>query len=90
MSYQVEIERRALKAISKLPAPDRLRIAAAIDSLADDPRPPGCQQVQAGPNGTFRIRVGDYRIICVVLDEESCVIVARVARKDKRTYADLS
>jgi mRNA interferase RelE/StbE len=90
MSYRVEIERRALKAISKLPAPDRLRIAAAIDSLADDPRPPGCQQVRIGPKGTFRIRIGDHRVIYVVLDDERCVIVARVARRGERTYTDLS
>jgi len=90
MSYQVEIERRALKAISKLPAPDRLRIAAAIDSLADDPRPTGCHQVRIGPKGTFRVRVGDYRVIYVVLDDERCVIVARVARRSERTYTELS
>ena len=90
MTFRIEIERRAFKAISKLPPPDRLRVAAAIDGLAEAPRPPGCQQVQAGPKGTFRIRVGDYRVIYVVLDEEGCVIVARVARRSERTYTDLS
>ncbi|MGC5249055.1 type II toxin-antitoxin system RelE family toxin, partial [Gordonia sp. DT219] len=46
----------------------------AIDSLASDPRPSGCIQLKGG-GGEFRIRVGDYRIIYDIQDDELVVLV---------------
>ena len=89
MSYRIEIERRALREIARLPWQDQERIEAAIDGLADDPRPRGCQPVKATDPGTYRLRVGDYRILYVVLDAELLIIVARVARRREDTYKGL-
>lgn len=86
MPYRVEIERRAHKALSRVPKGDRIRVVAAIDGLAEDPRPAGYVPVRAGPKGTYRIRVGDYRVIYVVLDDERVIIVARIARRSESTY----
>lgn len=41
MTYRVEILRRAAKALGRLPSPHFERVRAAIEALADDPRPPG-------------------------------------------------
>jgi mRNA-degrading endonuclease RelE of RelBE toxin-antitoxin system len=60
---------------------DQARIEAKIDALADDPRPPGCEPVKAATRGTYRVRVGDYRVIYTILDDEQMVVVARVARR---------
>lgn len=89
MAYHLEIERRALKEIARLPWQDQERIEAAIDTLADDPRPKGCQHVQAADPGTYRLRVGDYRIVYLVRDADQAVIVARVARRREDTYRGL-
>ena len=90
MSYRIEIERRALREIARLPWRDQERIEAAIDGLTDDPRPRGCQPVKATADpGTYRLRVGDYRIIYVVLDGDQMIIVARVARRREDTYRGL-
>ena len=89
MRYRIEVERRAQKALARLPRQVQLRITAEIDGLAENPRPAGCLPVRAAPQGTYRIRVGDYRIIYVVLDEEEAVIVARVGRRGERTYRGL-
>jgi mRNA interferase RelE/StbE len=62
-----------------LQPPLRDRITAAIDSLADDPRPPGAQKL-AGRDD-YRIRVGDYRIVYAVDDDEQLVLVARIAHR---------
>jgi mRNA interferase RelE/StbE len=86
MAYRVEVERRAQKALGRLPKRDRSRLVAAIDALAEDPRPAGCLAVRAAPRGTYRIRVGDYRVVYVVLDHEKVIIVARVARRTETTY----
>ena len=51
----------------------------AVDSLAEDPRPQGAIKL-AGRND-YRVRVGDYRIVYAVDDEERLVVVARIAHR---------
>ena len=86
MTYRIEIERRAHKALGRLPKRDRVRVVAAIDALAEDPRPAGCVPVRAAPKGTYRTRVGGFRVIYVVLDDAEVIIVARVASRSETTY----
>jgi mRNA-degrading endonuclease RelE of RelBE toxin-antitoxin system len=66
-----------------------VRIAVTIDALSEEPRPAGCQPVKSAPKGAYRIRVGNYRAIYTVLDDEQQIIVARVAKRDERTYQGL-
>jgi mRNA interferase RelE/StbE len=89
MAYQIELERRARKELTRLARTDQARVVAAIESLAENPRPAGCRPVQAAPKGTYRIRIGEYRVIYVVLDQERVVIIARVARRGESTYRGL-
>lgn len=86
MTYRLEIERRACKALARLNPQDQARIATAIDALAENARPAGCLLVRGSPKGTYRIRVGDHRLIYVVLDDERVVVVARIARRSESTY----
>ena len=87
--YRIEVEPQARKALVRLPRPDQGRIVAAIDALAADPRPAGYVPVKEAPKGTYRIRIGDYRVIYLVLDSDQVIIVARVARRSESTYRDL-
>ena len=81
--YEVIYEPSASRQIKRLGA-NRERIQRAIDALAFDPRPSGCQKLQAH---SYRIRVGDWRVIYVVLDSpEYVVIVSKVALRNERTY----
>lgn len=89
MAYRIEVERRAQKALVRLPGADRAQIAVAIDGLAVNPRPPACRPVRAAPKGSYRIRIGDCRIVYLVLDDERIVIVARVVRRSESTYREL-
>ncbi|CAN5759031.1 type II toxin-antitoxin system RelE/ParE family toxin [soil metagenome] len=78
--YQVEIARRAAKALAKLPRKEQLRIRAAIDLLAGNPRPPGCTAM-AGEAHAYRVRVGDYRIVYEVFDDRLVVQVVRIGHR---------
>ena len=80
MSYRVEIARRAVKTLSSLPRKEQQRIRAAIDLLADTPRPPGCVAL-AGAPGAYRVRVGDDRIIYEVHDDRLVVQVVRLGHR---------
>ena len=43
------------------------RVLPKIRELANDARPQGCKKLR-GSKGLWRIRVGDYRIVCTVDD----------------------
>ena len=59
--------------------PLRDRIRSVIDGLAMDPRPTGV--VKLAGRDDYRIRVGDYRVVYAVDDDERMVLVARVAHR---------
>jgi len=56
------LARRAVSSHALLQRREQLRIRAAINLLAEDPRLPGCVALQ-GESGVFRVRVGDFRIL---------------------------
>jgi len=85
--YRVLIKPSATKELEAIAQKkDRQRIVRKIESLADDPRPPGSHKL-TGHDG-FRIRQGRYRIVYEITDEELIVLVIKIAdRKD--VYRDL-
>jgi mRNA interferase RelE/StbE len=80
--YSVEIERRAERALLRLPRAAFLHVVAAIRALAQNPRPPGCRKL-AGSKNDYRIRVGVYRVIYEVSDREAAVRVMLVRHRSK-------
>ena len=79
MSYEVLTTGNVEKAIARLPGDAYPRMNDAIDALADDPRPPGCEKL-SGREG-YRIRVGEWRAIYRVDDQQRRVEVVRVAHR---------
>ena len=59
--------------------PDRARIVAAIDRLAETPHLG--TSLKGDLRGLRRIRVGDYRILYEVRDKELVVLVVRIAHR---------
>ena len=78
--YRVEIARRAVKSIARLPRQDQQRVRAAIDLLAEEPRPSRCIAL-ADEESVYRVRVGDYRILYEVIDARLVIQVVRVAHR---------
>ena len=82
MAYRVEIKASAVKEIAALPKREQRRVVAAIEALADDPRPQGVRKL-VGATDAYRLRVGDYRIAYQIGDDVLTVFVVRVGhRKD--------
>ncbi len=82
MKYQIQITPAAQKAIQKLPAAARDRIEDAIEKLADQPRPAGVKKLR-GLDDTYRIRVGDFRVLYRIFDAKLIVLIIDVGgRKD--------
>jgi mRNA interferase RelE/StbE len=65
------------------------RIDAALLSLADDPRPTGCKKlISKRYDNLYRIRVGDWRILYAIEDEEVIILILDVVRRDY-AYGDM-
>jgi mRNA interferase RelE/StbE len=78
--YEVRLARRAVRSLADLQRRDQQRIRAAIDLLAENPRPPSCVALQREA-GVYRVRVGDYRIVYEVFDRVLVVQVVRIGHR---------
>jgi len=79
-SYRVVLTSSAEKELKGLSAQLNARIVPRLENLADNPRPPGCKKLQGGDK-EWRIRVGSYRVVYTIDDEESLVEVTRIRHR---------
>jgi len=82
MAYTIRYVPSAAKSIGKLDRSTSRRLVKAIGELACDPRPPGCVQLKGG-DGELRIRIGNYRVVYDVKDDELVVLVLRVGHRSE-------
>jgi len=81
-SYKVEWKRSAAKELRDLPKAVIARILNAVEQLSTNPYPAGVRKL-VGSEHTYRIRVGDYRVLYTVTSSSLIVEVIRVGdRKD--------
>lgn len=80
MSYKVEFSKGAKKQLGKLPLDVQQRIQTKISELAIEPRPNGVKKLQ-GDDNSYRLRVGDYRVIYEVVDDVLIVTVIKVGHR---------
>lgn len=80
--YKIVLKPSAVKEIEAVARKkDRQQIIRRIGLLADNPRPPGCTKLSGYDR--YRIRVGAYRIVYGVEDDELFVHVVKLGhRKD--------
>ena len=84
MKWTIKIDDKAAKALKDFDAPIKQRIEQFIDKLTacDEPRLSG-KTLQGNLKGLWRYRVGDYRIICQIKDNELIILVVELGhRKD--------
>lgn len=85
--YRVRFSKTAGKQFSGLDANVRKRISAALILLSNDPRPRNARKVIA-PKPLLRVRVGDYRVIYTVRDQELVILVVSLGHR-KDVYRDI-
>jgi mRNA interferase RelE/StbE len=80
--YRIVLARSAERELLSLPGSVEARVAVAIDSLAQEPRPSGVKKLK-GTSDLWRIRVGDYRIVYRIDDRKHEVDISHIRhRKD--------
>ena len=80
--YKVVVSKSAVKELSKQSSAINNRIIKAALNLSENPRPQGSKKLKGGSD-TWRIRIGDYRMIYAIDDEILIVDIRKVGhRKD--------
>jgi mRNA interferase RelE/StbE len=86
--YEVKFTKGARKMFRKLSQELQDRIQTKIDDLAIEPRPNGVKKLK-GEENSYRIRVGDYRVIYDIFDDVLLVSVVEVGHRSE-VYKDES
>ena len=79
MPYTVHVRPAARRALRSLYPTDRRRLVMTIELLADEPRPPAAKALRGRP--AWRVRVGDYRIIYEIIDDQLLVDVVTLGHR---------
>ncbi len=86
MPYRLKLLAGIEKQLRRLPSSDKERVIKAMRSLSNDPRSTGATHLV---DNLYRVRVGSYRILYAIFDDEVIVLVCKVARRTEVTYKDI-
>lgn len=85
--YRVALRsNRVQRELAAVPESDSQRIATALKDLSDNPRPRGSTRIRGN---IHRVRVGRFRILYSIDDEERTVTIGSVRRRSEDTYRDV-
>ena len=79
MPFLIQIKGTALKDLRRINTQDRERLASAIDKLEENPYVGAA--LKGALTGLRRIRVGNYRVVYEIQEQELIVLVVRVAHR---------
>ncbi len=77
--YRVIVRKSVSKDMKGIPRSDVRRILASIESLADEPRPPGSKKLSGQER--YRVRQGNYRILYEIEDDKLIICVVKVRHR---------
>ena len=86
MAYHLKLHRDVEKQLRRIPQKQRERMVQAMRSLREDPRPSGYLKLD---DLLYRLRIGQYRIIYAIFEDELIVFVCKATRRTEATYRDL-
>jgi mRNA interferase RelE/StbE len=80
--YKITFARSARKELQALPKTIARRILAKVELLSSNPRPSGYKRLR-GHSRLWRIRVGEYRIIYTINDNDLVVDISVVRHRSE-------
>ena len=84
MAYSVELAPAAKRQVRKLDRAIQERVIRRLEALGKDPRPHGVEKLE-GVESTYRVRLGEYRIVYEIQDKILVVLVLKVGHR-KEVY----
>jgi mRNA interferase RelE/StbE len=87
--YRLEVSPAADRDLEKLKGrirrQDFERLRDAVTSLAEEPRPQGVRKIK-GEERAYRIRVGSYRVVYEMYDNDKVILILQIVRRSETTY----
>lgn len=80
--WKITYETQPQKFLKKAEKSLQIRILKYLKNILENPRIHG-KALTGGLNGLWRYRVGDYRIICELRDEELVVLVVEMGHRSE-------
>ena len=81
MSYSIQIKSSAVKELHRVNTEDRSRIVTAIERLKENPYLGAA--LKGNLTGLRKLRVGAYRIVYEIQQDELIVLVVRIAHRSE-------
>ena len=79
MKYEIKIRKKAQKSLAKIPSPFQSNIIEAIKQLAETPF--SNQTKKLTGREAWRIRIGNYRVIYEIIENELIVLVLNIGHR---------
>jgi mRNA interferase RelE/StbE len=80
VAYEVNFRDEAGKALTRLGRAMQKRVGKSIDRLTENPRPGQATTLVSDP-GTWRVRVGDWRILYEIHDDRLVILVLDIRHR---------
>jgi len=81
--FKIIVPNSVEKEFYNLPEEIQPKIREKLNELKQNPRPYGVKMLKGKLNGSWRIRVGNYRIIYDIFDKEKTIVITDIGhRKD--------
>lgn len=80
MPYRVEFAKSAADELRGLERTIQRRTFRKIEALSAEPRPSSCRKL-VGSDHSYRIRIGDHRVVYEIHDGQLLVLVVRVRHR---------
>jgi len=77
--YQVVFTKASIKALRRMPRNMAGLIRKKIDLLAADPKAFGNQVIRLTNRPEYRLRVGDWRVVFDIREQELVILVLKIA-----------
>jgi mRNA interferase RelE/StbE len=78
-TYKLFFKKSVQKDFETIPKKDLKKILKRIETLAEDPRPRGCEKLTGQER--YRVRQGRYRIVYSIQDDELTIHVVKVGHR---------
>ena len=79
-SYRISWRKSTKKDLRKIQPQEVLKILEAVEALKVDPKPVGCTKL-TGSEFTYRIRIGNYRVVYDVFEKEIHIEIIKVGKR---------
>jgi mRNA interferase RelE/StbE len=83
VTYTILLHKKAEKELSKIPKEFREDIISEAKKLTENPKSQG---KKLKPTEYYRIRVGDYRAVYEILEDEKKIVILMIGHRSKIYY----